>query len=359
MGDNITLQRNDYMANCGMFWITNSIMSAVMGMSMRYVQEKAHERNEAFQLELQRAKEITQVKMEAEKIAFKRHMMNISRNYRFVQNATVFEQQLDAIELQAFLNGNKYWPLHPSIPHTIITELKNAQKSYVEPSLNVILLRAPLLPTRPGVVGEIANREDKDIYADIEEAIDTEDIPVLGDLQLWKEACQTTDFIGGNANIMNIHFLMSPVPTLVISPRYYEGKMFFNAAVWEAQAARPLIRQLFSLDYELYIEKGDEEKKVLSNLLRTVFTTIIATTRDSYMLLTKGEKPTFNLLLDKCPKLKNGVLQNEVLHQFVKQEYLNMLEALDMEKTPRLLDFFDDADIKYMRSVINETKLLS
>ena len=44
------------MANCGLFWITNSIMSATMGMNNRLLQEKAHERNEAFQLELEQAK---------------------------------------------------------------------------------------------------------------------------------------------------------------------------------------------------------------------------------------------------------------------------------------------------------------
>ena len=225
--------------------------------------------------------------------------------------------------------------------------------------MKVILLHAPLLPTRSGMAGEIANREDKKIYSDIEETIKTRDIPILGGMDLWDGACQTTDFIGGNANIMNIHFLMSHLPSLVISPRYYGGKMYFNAAVWEAQAARPLIRPLFSQNYELYLEKNDEEKKELVNHFRTVFTTIIATTRDSYMLFTRGDKPIFYLLLEKDPELKQSIMQDEVLHQFVKQEYLNMLDALDVDKTPRLLEFFEEEDINSMRKVINETTPLS
>lgn len=350
--------QNEYMTNCGMFWISNSIMAAAMGMSMRDVQEQAYERNLEFQSELQHTRENTQMEMEAERIVFKRRMMKMSRGFRFEQNAKAFEQALDGIEIQAFMNSNKYWPLQPSLPHTIIAETKSALKNHSEPNLKVILLHAPLLPTRSGIAGEIANRGDKNIYSDIEETIKTKDVPVLGDLDFWDGACQTTDFVGGNANIMNIHYLMSHIPTLVISPRYYEGKMYFNAAVWEAQATRPLIRPLFSLDYELYVEKNYEEIKDLTNLFRTAFTTIIATTRDSFMLLIRGEEPTFNILLEKDPLLKQSVMQNEVLYQFVKREYFNMLEALDPDKTPRLLEFFAEKDIDRMRKIVKETKLL-
>lgn len=335
-------------------------MAATMGMSMRNVQDQAYERNQKFQSELQHYKEVAQIEMENERVAFKRRMMNLSRQFRFEQNAKLFKQSLDGIEIQAFLNNIKYWPLQPSLQNTIIDVTKNALKTHSEPSMKVIILHAPLLPTRSSMTGEIANREDKKIYLDIEETIGTKDVPTICDVELWDGACRTTDFIGGNANILNIHYLMSHIPTLVISPRYYEGKMYFNSAVWEAQASRPLIRPLFSLDYELYIEKNYEEKKALVDHFRTAFTAIIATTRDSYMLLTRGEKPTFNLLLEKDSRLKQSIMQDEVLHQFVKMEYLNILDALDPDKTPRLLEFYEIAEIAQMREVvINETKLLS
>lgn len=354
MPETPNLHQNDYMANCGIFWISNSIMAAAMGMSMREVQEQAYERNLEFQSELQRTKEITQVKLEAERVAFKRHMMKLSREFKFQQNAKAFEQAQDSIEIQAFFNSNKYWPLKISLPETIITETRDVLKAKSEPNLIVILLHAPLLPTRLGLDCEIANRGDKDIYSDIEETIKSKDIPELRGIDFWDGACQTTNFVGGNANIMNIHFLMSHLPTLVISPHYYEGKMYFNAAVWEAQATRPLIRPLFSLEYELYVEKNKEEIKDLTNRFRTAFTTIIATTRDSFMLLTRGEPPTFNLLLEKDPLLKLSIMQDEVLHRFVKQEYFNMLDALDADKTPRLMEFFEKADIDNMRKIIIE-----
>ena len=102
------------MANCGLFWITNSIMSATMGMNNRLLQEKAHERNEAFQLELEQAKALTQIQLEAEKIAYKRRLMKLSRQYRLKESVDSFDQQLKSVELQSFIN-NRYWPLHQSL----------------------------------------------------------------------------------------------------------------------------------------------------------------------------------------------------------------------------------------------------
>lgn len=360
-----TPQDNNYMARCGLFWITNSIMAAVIGMSVRDLQEQAHERNNAFQEELQRAKDLTQIKLEAEKIAFKRRLMRVTREYNFIQNAELFQQQLDGIELQAFLSNNKYWPLDKSIPYTIISDIKKARKNHQELPLNVIILHSPLLPTRLGPGGEIANREDRIIYAEIEEQIECADIPSLFenqgevDIFLRRDACKTTDFIGGNANIMNIHFLMSPIPTLVISPRYYDGKLYFNSAVWDHQSPRPLIRPLFSIDYELYIERNEEEKKALKDMLRSVFTCIIAASRDSYMLLSRGKEPAIKHLIDNNSKIKNALLQNEILNQFVKHEYQDMLEVLDVHKTPRLLEVFEESDVKHMREEIFDTQILS
>lgn len=357
---------NNYMANCGMFWITNSIMSAVMNFTNQELRDKANERNEEFQLELERARTETQIEMEAEKIAFKRRMMTLSRQNRLKQSVITYNQQLEKIELQAFIG--KYWPLSQSVPYSLITEVQRAGEQQKELPLNVILLHSPLLPTRMTLAGkEIPNPGDKRLYEQIEEIILTEDIPIISnkhgnnvdeELIFRKDSCETTDFIGGNTNMMNIHFLMSPIPTLVVSPRYHEGKVYFNSAVWEAQAARPIMRPLFSIDYELYVEKNEDEKRQVIDLFRAAYSTIIGTARDSYQVLVKGKKPTFNLLMDKNSIIKQFVMGNENIHQFVRQEYLNMLNALDVNKTPRLLEVLEEADVKYMQREIQNMNLL-
>ena len=225
-------------------------------------------------------------------------------------------------------------------------------------SRNVILLHAPLLPTRLALAGEIANKEDKLLYAEIEETIATEDIPLIEDVKFRRDSCDSTDFVGGNTNMMNIHFLMSPIPTLVISPHYHEGKMYFNSAVWEAQAARPLIRPLFAIDYELYIEKDDDMRQHVVDVFRTAITSIIGTTRDSFMLMTQGKNPTFPKLLQTNEKFRMMLHAEDGLHQFVRKEYQNMLGALDASQTPHLLDVFDEADIMSMRERITNSGLL-
>lgn len=350
-------QHSNYMANCGLFWITNSIMSATMGMNNRQLQEEAHKRNEAFQSELEQAKTLTQVQLEAEKIAYKRRLMKLSRQYRLKECVDSFDQQLRSVELQSFIS-NRYWPLHQSLPYTLITYIQQSMAKGGQMPLNIILLHAPLLPTRLALAGEFANKEDKLLYAEIEETIATEDIPLIEDVKFRRDSCDSTDFVGGNTNMMNIHFLMSPIPTLVISPHYHEGKMYFNSAVWEAQAARPLIRPLFSIDYELYIEKDDDMRQHVVDVFRTAITSIIGTTRDSFMLMTQGKSPTFPKLLQTNEKFRMMLHAEDGLHQFVRKEYQNMLGALDASQTPHLLDFFDEVDISNLRKKISNSRLL-
>ena len=43
----------------GMFWVANSISSTLLGWNNRRLQDKAHERNQEFLLEMERARRIT------------------------------------------------------------------------------------------------------------------------------------------------------------------------------------------------------------------------------------------------------------------------------------------------------------
>ena len=66
----------------GMFWVANSISSTLLGWRNRHVQDKAHERNQEFQLEMERARHITDDKRMQEEIAFKRRLVALSREQR-------------------------------------------------------------------------------------------------------------------------------------------------------------------------------------------------------------------------------------------------------------------------------------
>ena len=203
----------------GMFWVANSISSTLLGWNNRRLQDKAHERNQEFQLEMERARCITDDERMQEDIAFKRRLVALAREQRQEVSRQSFNAQMQAIELKYYLQY--CWPLDPLLPQTILHEIRNVAKN-AAPRLNVILMHTPLLPLR--AYGTDANAADAQIYKELEYTIKKNDIPLIGNVDFCKDACLKPDLSGGNASIMNIHFLMSQMPTLVISPQYRDGK---------------------------------------------------------------------------------------------------------------------------------------
>ena len=339
----------------GMFWVANSISSTLLGRRNRHVQEKAHERNQEFQLEMERARHITDDERMQEEIAFKRRLVALAREQRQEAARKSFNAQMQAIELKHYLQY--CWPLDPLLPQTILQEIRSGADA-ANPRLNVILMHAPLLPLR--AYGSDANVLDAGIYNDLEYAIKRNDVPLIGHVDYRKDACQKPDLTGGNASIMNIHFLMSQMPTLVIAPQYREGKMYLSGAVWEPQASRPLIRPLLNFDFNpVEAEKSIEYRQKMIDLLHASTSVIIGAVRDSYMVLTQGGTPTLPLLLndENHAEMKNLVSENAGIKDFVKQENENILAALDEEKMPRLLEVFDKKDIEAIKEQVKSNEL--
>jgi len=339
----------------GMFWVANSISSTLLGWNNRRLKAQAHEKNQEFQLEMERARHITDDERMQEEIAFKRRLVALAREQRQEAARESFNAQMQAIELKHYLQY--CWPLDPLLPQTILQELRNGAATE-KPRLNVILMHAPLLPLRP--YGSDANAQDADIYKDLEYAIKRNDVPLIGHVDYRKDACQKPDLTGGNASIMNIHFLMSQMPTLVIAPQYRDGKMYLSGAVWEPQASRPLIRPLLNFDFNpVEAEKNIEYRQQMIDLLHASTSVIISAVRDSYMVLTQGGKPTLPLLLNdkNHAEMKRLVRENAPLKAFVKQENENILAALDEEKMPRLLEVFDKKDIEAIKEQVKSNEL--
>lgn len=333
----------------GMFWVANSVSSTLIGWNNRRLQEKAHERTREFQLELERARNLTEDRKIQEDIAFKRCMMAISRQYRQEESAAAFYTQMKAIELQSYLQ--QCWPLDPQLPYVVLQEFESGKVS-INPRLNVILMRTPLLPQKK--YGG-ANELDMTLYNNMEYSIMQQDVPCIGDIKYRKDACIKEDCKGGNASIMNIHFLMSQLPTLVVVPQYREGKIHFKGAVWEPQAARPLIRSLFSLDYS--VEEAlvsNEYRKEVIEKMHTAVSVIIGAVRDSYMLLTQGKAPTLPIWLnDNQHQSMRKILEEESeIQNFLKCETNNILEALDEKNNPHLLEVFCKEDVNNMKELV-------
>lgn len=339
----------------GMFWVANSISSTLLGWNNRRLQDKAHERNQEFQLEMERARRITDDERMQEDIAFKRRLVALAREQRQEVSRQSFNAQMQAIELKHYLQY--CWPLDPLLPQTILQEIRSGADA-ANPRLNVILMHAPLLPLR--AYGSYANVLDAGIYNDLEYAIKRNDVPLIGHVDYRKDACQKPDLTGGNASIMNIHFLMSQMPTLVVAPQYRNGKMYLSGAVWEPQASRPLIRPLLNFDFNpVEAEKSIEYRQQMIDLLHASTSVIIGTVRDSYMVLTQGGTPMLPHLLndENHAEMKRLVTGNASLKAFIKQENDNILAALDEEKMPQLLEVFDKKDIEAIKEQVKSNEL--
>ena len=334
----------------GMFWVANSISSTLLGWNNRRLQQKAHEKNQEFQLEMERARHITDDERMQEDIAFKRRLVALSREQRQEVAKASFISKLKLKELTFYLKY--YWPLDPLLPEIILQEMQSG-KGVSNPQLNVILMHAPLLPLR--AYRTDANVLDAGIYKDLEYAIKQDDVPLIENVNYRKDACQKSDLTGGNASIMNIHFLMSQMPTLVIAPQYREGKMYLSGAVWEPQASRPLIRPLLNFDFNpVEAEKSPEYRQKMIKMLHASTSVITGAVRDSYMVLTQGGSPTLLALLNdrNHEDMKRLVMGDAGLKSFIKQENDNIIAALDEEKMPQLLEVFDKRDIEDIKKQV-------
>ena len=339
-------QQNINFPGYGLFWVANSITSTLMGFRNRHVQEEAAERNLEFQQEMEEARKLSD--------DIKRRMLAVASQYRQQESAQAFTTRMRGKELGVYLAN--CWPLDAALPYTLLQEIAEGRNTQC---LNVILMHSPLLPV--GRFGGV-NDGDAAIYRNMEYRIITEDIPCMGkcDVNFRQDACVNSDLKGGNANIMNIHFLMNQLPTLVISPRYHEGKLTFNGAVWEPQAARPLVRPLFSFDYEPRIAEKDESyRNKMIDLYRTAASVIIGSVRDSYMLLTQGKEPTLGKWLNdgQHDHMKTIIKETPELLNFIKQENDNILAALTVEQSPKLLEAYTEADIKRMREQVGNINI--
>lgn len=340
----------------GMFWVANSISSTLLGWNNRRLQAQAHEKNQEFQLEMERARHITDNERMQEEIAFKRRLVAVAREYRQEESRASFNEQMQSVELRHYLQY--CWPLDPQLPYILLQELSH--EAPASPRLNVILMHAPLLPMR--AYGTDVNEQDAGIYEELEYSVRTNDIPLIGqsDINYREGACLRPDITGGNASIMNIHFLMSQMPTLVIAPQYRDGKMFISGAVWEPQAARPLIRPLLNYDFNpVEAEKSLEYRQKMIDMLHASTSVITGAVRDSYMVLTQGGSPTLPALLNdrNHEDMKRLVMGDAGLKAFIKQENDNIIAALDEEKMPRLLEVFNKKDIEAIKEQVKSNEL--
>ena len=136
---------------------------------------------------------------------------------------------------------------------------------------------------------------------------------------------------GRNGAILNLNYVMSNIPTLVISPYIQGGAIHFTVSMWEPQSGqKPLIRPLFSLECKKDDLNSEQGKAQLEDSIVFVSTVITGCARDSYMLMSFGRKPSLPSLLENHPEIKIRLTMPKYqdVKQFVVDEYASAVKHL-------------------------------
>lgn len=347
---------NELFSNgCGAFWVANAITSTILGGKNRDLQKQIADENEAFQMKMQRNQQLSQEEMERERIAFRRHLMDLTRQWQREERAQAALNMDIQAELPHFV---AHWPLSLE-PDTVLSLIKQKKQQ----PLNIILMHTPLLA---GTKGQIVHREalvlkkEEKLYQNLEYVI-KKDMNLIGDVCFLQDAHQKEN--NTQADIMNIHFLMGSIPTLILIPKYQDERISLSIAMWDEQASRPYIKPLFAMPHNPILAQENENysKEVIEKLHYTV-SVISGAIRDQYAMLAWGKGPTLNALLEAKgnERMKQFALQNIAISNFLQQECANTLQALETGNTQNLLKVYDQADITQMKKqVVEQQKMLN
>lgn len=305
------------------YMLISSTLQSVFGYDRRKEQERQADIAQQHQLELRKAREEFQDELEAQKVADMRAKMAVARRYRAEERfeQTVLQHRTE--ELKAYFM--RCLPIKPqAIPIMLDVARKYKALGYDSNCpLNVVLFRT-----------KQAALSYDDIFNELDKTSGQ-----LGNIE-YRRWCDKD--VARNSAILNLHAIMSNIPTLVISPYFQGGSIHYTVSMWEAQSdTKPMIRPLFSIpcpiEYILPNQKFTEEgRKAIQKQIALISTILSGCARDSYMLMTQGILPTLPSFLKNNPDILGNLLkdENKQLCSFMLNEYKTMNELLSNTDCP-------------------------
>lgn len=322
------------------YMLITSALQTVFGFERRSEQDKQADISQRHQIELRNAREEFQDELEAEKVASMRAKMAVARKYRAEErfDQTILQHRTE--ELKTFFV--KSLPIQQqAIPILLDIAQNYKQLEYSNCPLNVVLLHTKQAALN---YNDICNELDKNSL-------------LIGNVE-YRRWCNKD--IAHNSAILNLHAIMSNIPTLVISPNFQGGSIHFTASMWDAQSdAKPLIRPLFSIPCPAnYLASPQsftgEGKKAIESRMALISTIVSGCARDSYMLMSQGRTPTLPQFLKNNQDVLNNLLkdENKELRSFILNEYKAMEQLLDKADCPTHL--FNPEEIKKLGLIANK-----
>lgn len=316
-------------------------MQTVFGFDKRSEQERQADLAEQHQIELLKARVEFQDEIEAQKIADMRTKMAVARKYRSEEKFEQTKLQHRTEELKAYFT--RCLPIMEQAIPIMLDAAQGYKTSGYDSNcpLNVVLLRTK----------QEALKYD-DIFNELDRIQDQ-----LGNIK-YRRWCDKD--VAHNSAILNLHAIMSNIPTLVISPYFQGGSIHYTASMWEAQSdTKPMIRPLFSMpcsiEYILPNQKFTEEgKKAIQEQIALITMIVSGCARDSYMLMTQGRTPTLPSFLKDNPNILESLLkdENKQLCSFMLNEYKTMNELLSTTDCPSHL--LSQDEIKHLAVTAEE-----
>lgn len=304
------------------YMLISSTLQSVFGYDRRKEQDKQADIAQQHQLELRKAKEEFQDELEAQKVADMRAKMAVARKYRAEER---FEQTVLQHKTEELRTYFKCLP----IKQIVIPQLLDAAKDYKKLGYNSDCpLNVVLLHTKQAALD----------YNNICDNLDKTQMQI-GNI-VYRRWCNKD--VAHNSAILNLHAIMSNIPTLVISPFFQGGSIHFTASMWEAQSeAKPMIRPLFSIpcptEYLAPQQKFTEEgRKAIQDRIVLISTIVSGCARDIYMLMTQGRVPTLPNYLKNNPEVLKSLTneENKELCSFMQNEYKTMNDLLEKSDCP-------------------------
>lgn len=339
---------HDWMANssCGLFWIANSVSATFIGANSRKRQLNQAEIDQQVQYELRELSILKDDELRQKNMAQERARLTLNRKYRLEELSQSFENILQGIEVEKFFNT---LPIAKESIHLLLSEIGDYKGKESKMPLNILMLRC--LQHRRIIDYRMAESRVEELCNDFDDK---------SDVKLLRDYCSANVNVEGNAHIFNLHAFMRQIPTVIISPCFekHEKKILYNVALWEAQAARPLIRPVFQIDCDLDLIKNDNDErtyqKALQEKVETASICIVGCLKDSYMLMTRGVPPVFPSLL-KTPKYNElrSKLYNEEYKEilwFLQREYEKTLQVIQNNET--ISDTYGQENVKYIENML-------
>jgi hypothetical protein len=286
-----------FAATCSPLFATSALTSLFIGERNRGSEKERTAANLASRRQLEESKRRYEDEKFDADLAQRRLTLEQGRAYQIIESKEKLDSQTATVQFRHFLQN--CWPLKLDI--YTIWNLDEIFAAHATVPLTVIL-------SRPNAA---AGRDFYDDTPNLAEHL-ADRAAELGDIKVIKDAWRDTpNNTGGTAPGLNIHHVMQGRPTLLITPQWIAGTLYFDATLWSfAHGLGSLLhRPLYQTPCANPADYPALKPKIQAALLA-----ITGTVRDAYATLEHHKPATLHKLTTEFtdhPEISTQILAKQ------------------------------------------------